>query len=261
MASRNAQRSQDRRARAEALRKKQAAEARRGKLIRYGGSFVVALLVIGGLLLAATHKSKNNTAGPEVLPLAVTTGVTTRQKPVVVVPDSSGITGEVAYDTSGYPVGKADANALEHQHVVGPVVYSLTPPVGGPHNATWMNCGVYTKPVPNERAVHDLEHGAVWITYRPSVSASEVATLKALVLKQSKIGSSRYMDLTPWATEDLPSPIVISAWGHQLKVDTASDPRLQRFVDAFRSTQGVSPELGSPCDGVPASVGGRPAAS
>jgi hypothetical protein len=69
------------------------------------------------------------------------------------------------------------------------------------------------------------------------------------------------MDVTPWASEDLPSPIVITAWGRQLKVDTSSDPRLQRFIDAFRANQGVTPEFGSPCGGIPVGVGGRPAAS
>src|SRR3954468_23491462 len=53
-------------------------------------------------------------------------------------------------------------------HVTGNVSYPQTPPVGGDHNSVWLNCGIYDQPVPNENAVHDLEHGAVWITYQPS---------------------------------------------------------------------------------------------
>ena len=37
-----------------------------------------------------------------------------------------------------------------------------------------MNCGIYDKPVPSERAVHNLEHGAIWITYQPSLPQSEM---------------------------------------------------------------------------------------
>src|SRR4051794_1165712 len=42
------------------------------------------------------------------------------------------------------------------QHVQGKVNYAQNPPAGGEHNATWLNCGIYDSPVPNENAVHDL---------------------------------------------------------------------------------------------------------
>ena len=92
---------------------------------------------------------------------------------------------------------------MAHDHVAGPVTYSATPPVGGQHNADWMNYGVYDKPLPSERAVHNLEHGAVWITYQPSLPASEVSQLRTFVAKQTVSPStegapSRYMDLTPY---------------------------------------------------------------
>jgi len=63
-------------------------------------------------------------------------------------------------------------------HVQGPVTYDQTPPAGGPHNAIWLNCGIYTEPVPNVNAVHDLEHGAVWVTYDPSLPAESVSKLR-----------------------------------------------------------------------------------
>ena len=37
--------------------------------------------------------------------------------------------------------------------------YPQSPPVGGPHSDRWLACGVYTKPVPKENAVHSIEHG------------------------------------------------------------------------------------------------------
>jgi hypothetical protein len=133
-----------------------------------------------------------------------------------------------------------------------------------------MNAGVYTKPVPSERAVHDMEHGAVWITYRPNLAAGDVATLTALVGKQTLIDEAadsvgvqgqqnRYVDLSPWADNSLPSPIVISAWGHQLRVTSASDPRLQKFIDVFRHNRTYTPEYGSSVDGIPVQTGGRAA--
>jgi len=90
-------------------------------------------------------------------------------------------------------------------HVTTPVKYAQTPPVGGDHNPTWLNCGIYDQPVPNENAVHDLEHGAVWITYRPDLPADQVAELQKLARSQT------YITLSPY--DGLSTPVVASAWG------------------------------------------------
>lgn len=125
-------------------------------------------------------------------------------------------------------------------HVEGTVEYPQTPPVGGNHNQVWLNCGTYADPVPNENAVHAMEHGAVWITYQPTLPADGVDRLKALVRGES------YTVLSPY--EGLPSPIVASAWGKQLKVTSATDPRLREFLREY--VQGPqTPEPGAACVG------------
>ena len=112
----------------------------------------------------------------------------TVQRPPSKVANPTDIQGVLAWNTNGYPAkGTPSAGTIEHQHVTGPVKYAVLPPVGGPHNATWMNAGVYTKPIPSERAVHNLEHGAVWITYNPNLPADQVNQLVAFVAKQSLI--------------------------------------------------------------------------
>jgi hypothetical protein len=101
------------------------------------------------------------------MPPGVTSGTPDVQPPGLVVANSSSSPGVVAYDTTGWPTDSDNgpaAKALGHTHVPGPVVRSVIPPVGRDHNAVWANCGVYDEPLPNERAVHNLEHGAVWIT-------------------------------------------------------------------------------------------------
>ncbi len=136
--------------------------------------------------------------------------------------------------------GVTEYTALSRDHVSETVSYDQTPPVGGAHNPVWQNCGVYTETIANENGVHSLEHGAVWITYRPDLPDLEVRTLQALTRQ------SGFRLLSPYP--DLPSPIVISAWGYQLQVEQADDPRIKDFIGQYElSPQG--PEPGAPCTG------------
>lgn len=127
-----------------------------------------------------------------------------------------------------------------NQHVTGTVTYAQSPPVGGEHAASWQNCGIYEQPVRNENAVHSLEHGAVWVAYRPDLPADQIEQLRGLVRGRS------YTLLSPYP--DLDQPIAASAWGVQLKVDSASDPRLPQFIAKYRQGQ-QTPEPGAACVG------------
>jgi hypothetical protein len=131
-------------------------------------------------------------------------------------------------------------SGLSRNHVTGTVKYAQTPPVGGNHNALPQNCGIYNAPVTNENAVHSMEHGAVWITYRPNLPAADVAKLKAAVR------GNAYALLSPYP--GLPSPVVASAWGKQLKLTSASDARLPKFVHTYASGP-QTPEPGAACSG------------
>jgi hypothetical protein len=231
---------------------------------------VAAALTVLIIVVTRPAPSAAVSASRQIIP-AASSGATTTQAPATRVTNTTGISGVLAWDTTGWPGDGADHNgALQHDHVTGPVTYSVLPPVGGPHNPIWMNAGVYTKPVPTERAVHNLEHGAVWITYNPNLSKAEIAELTTFVTKQSLIPepasevgfsgeANRYIDLSPWVSNSLPTPIVISSWGYQLRVTSPADPRLQKFVDTFRNTQKYSPEFGGVVDGVPIQSGGRAA--
>ena len=254
-----------RQARLDQIRKEQQAAERRRMIIGSSVLGVVLVALVVGVVLGVTHNNKKKAvAGKQILPSAVTTGQTTVQPKPATVPNTTGIDGVVAYDTKGYPApGDADSGTLGHDHVTGPVQYAVLPPVGGPHNPVWMNAGVYDKPVPNEHAVHDLEHGAVWITYRPNLPAKQVQQLQDLVGKQSMIdeggtNENRYMDLSPWADNSLPAPIVVSSWGYQLKVDSPTDKRIQQFIDKFRHNKTYTPEYGAAVDGIPVQTGGQP---
>jgi hypothetical protein len=130
---------------------------------------------------------------------------------------------------------------LSRDHVGTSVTYDPVPPVGGAHSGgALQNCGFYSTPVQDEYAVHSLEHGAVWITYAADLPTQQVDTLRGLA------DSGTHVLVSPY--EDIPSPVVASAWGLQLRLDSAEDPRLPDFVARFAEGP-QSPEPGAPCSG------------
>ena len=136
--------------------------------------------------------------------------------------------------------GVEEFSDLGNAHVNTDVEYEQNPPVGGDHNGVWQNCGVYTEPVTEENAVHSMEHGAVWITYDPSLPADQVEQLTA------QAANNNYILVSP--REDLPSPVVLSAWGLQLQLDDAGDSRVPVFLKKYvRGEQ--TPEPGASCSG------------
>lgn len=147
-------------------------------------------------------------------------------------------TGSLPAGTQVFPEG-------DHSHVSGTVTYDHVPPVGGPHNPVELNCGIYTVPVPNENAVHSIEHGAVWITFQPNLPLDQVTALQQLV-ETHYVGTERYLILSPYV--GLPSPIVASAWGYQLSVSQVADPRLIQFIAKFAGG-GQGGEQGGACTG------------
>jgi hypothetical protein len=118
------------------------------------------------------------------------------------------------------------------------VDYEQVPPLGGPHDDQWLACGVYDEPLRDENAVHDLEHGTVWITHDPELSEDDRATLADL-LPDNGI-------MSPY--DGLPAPVVVTVWGVQLQLDGADDPRLELFIEEY-GDGATSPEPFASCEG------------
>lgn len=136
--------------------------------------------------------------------------------------------------------GVIESTFVSGQHVESSIDYPTIPPAGGPHNPYWQNCGVYDEPITDEFAVHSLEHGAVWITYQPDLPADQVERLVDIT------NDSSHRLLSPYPGID--SPIILSAWGSQLKLDSADDDRLMQFIRKYEQGP-TTPEPGALCSG------------
>jgi hypothetical protein len=156
--------------------------------------------------------------------------------------DSGPVTGDSGTPEPA-PEGIEGAEAFDvtdNSHVEGSVDYDRDPPVGGPHNPVWANCGFYDGEVPNENAVHSLEHGAVWITYTGAVEPAGLDVLASIAEGSDHILVSRY--------DDQDSPLVLTAWNRQLAVDSVDDPRVLQFVETYVGAD-TAPEPGAACSG------------
>ena len=95
----------------------------------------------------------------------------------------------------------------------------------------------YDQPIENEKVVHSLEHGAIWITYRPDLPQAEIDGLATLAR------SHNYVLVSRWDS-GLPAPVVVTGWGRQLQLQSTSDPRMAEFIRVYA---GQGPELNAAC--------------
>jgi hypothetical protein len=148
------------------------------------------------------------------------------------IPNDSGIDGVQTFPDK----------AVYHNHVQTlDVPEGEMPPVFGAHFPAWQNCGIYDQPVGLGNALHSMEHGAVWLTYRPDLDAKDIADLQALV----RAGHG-YVLMSPYATQK--KDVVLTAWGVQLVIDSLPDSRIAKFI-AFFEQGPQNSEPGAPCSG------------
>jgi len=156
---------------------------------------------------------------------------------VPVTTSATSATSGASTSTTVSPIQGVATYAVVASHVDGPITYPQVPPVGGAHNPVWTPCAFYDKAVPTEMAVHSLEHGAIWFTYRADLPQDQLDLLSGLARGRKDILVSRWDD-------GLPSPLVATAWGRQLKLTTADDPRVADFVRLYAHQ---SPEPTAQC--------------
>ncbi len=128
----------------------------------------------------------------------------------------------------------------------GPDPYSSLPATSGPHwdpsgLAAW---GAYSTPQNESQLIHNLEHGGIVIWYDPdALDDAQVSELTSYVEGQVASGiSGRFkFVLTPWGgSEELGSPVVVTAWRHLLALEAFDMDAIRAFAD--ESYQQYAPE-------------------
>lgn len=108
--------------------------------------------------------------------------------------------------------------------------YNSSPPTSGPHYATPEEWGVFKKEIDDQILIHNLEHGGVWISYKPGTSEDVIQKLESFYQKYG-----RKIIVVPRAKND--TDIALAAWNHLDKFNASdyTDERVEKFVKAFRN--------------------------
>lgn len=114
---------------------------------------------------------------------------------------------------------------LGHIHI-----YNSNPPTSGWHFGQPADWGVYKQELPDETLIHNLEHGGIWISYKPDIPDDIKKKLEDFYEKYG-----RKTIVTPRLKND--ADIALVAWGRldTFSVSEYSDERVEKFIKAFRN--------------------------
>lgn len=111
--------------------------------------------------------------------------------------------------------------------------YNSNPPTSGWHYEEWETKGVYKVQQPDEGLVHNLEHGYIWISYRPDASSKVVEQLNEFygfgekIIIEPRKENDKMIALAAWGRLDKFDPI------SQEALDDVEKKRIQDFIDAY----------------------------
>lgn len=108
--------------------------------------------------------------------------------------------------------------------------YSSNPPASGPHynkpGEGPLECKFFDSEVKDEGAIHNLEHGAIWITYKNN-DAELKKNLRKIVDDNSKVIIS-YRPAND-------SALVVASWGRLLKLDSFDQKKIDQFIKLYKN--------------------------
>jgi Protein of unknown function (DUF3105) len=139
----------------------------------------------------------------------------------------------------------------EHVQEGAPIEPASRPATSGPHYPSWLDPAdrVIDHPVDRDLegyAVHNLEHGYVFMYYRATdVPPSTIEALAALARFEEKVMVARYDQLPADAA------VAFTAWQRLLTCSETGDEdglteAARDFIERFRGDAGVAPEPAGP---------------
>jgi hypothetical protein len=111
------------------------------------------------------------------------------------------------------------------------IAYPSYPPAFGPHWPATTTWGFHSEPVPDERAVHNLEHGGVVASYNNIPAESRAALQRLLTTYPRDKFNQVKLVIRPY--DRIPAgTIVLTAWNWIDELPAYDEPRVIRFLNA-----------------------------
>jgi len=102
--------------------------------------------------------------------------------------------------------------------------YNSNPPTSGDHYATPAQEDFYDVTLPDERLVHNLEHGQTWISYKSSVDQATKDEIRAIQGRNPRRSVASVRDANP-------QNICLASWTRLLCMDTLDVEVAEQFID------------------------------
>jgi hypothetical protein len=113
-----------------------------------------------------------------------------------------------------------------------PAPFNSNPPTSGWHvgnqTAPW---GIQKTQLDDKITVHNLEHGGIIVHYKASLDVNSVAELEVLARDLQR--SNPCLILMPRPDDQMPAPVVATAWNHMLELQNVDSEKITGFFTAL----------------------------
>ena len=112
--------------------------------------------------------------------------------------------------------------------------YNGIPPTSGNHWPRWSQCGFFEEGLPDERIVHNLEHGNIVVSYNLT-TPEEVGELRDAM---GSVGLAEVLGVTRFYDKIEPGTVALSAWGVSDTMQGIDEERINVFFSTYGGNLG-----------------------
>jgi thiol-disulfide isomerase/thioredoxin len=103
--------------------------------------------------------------------------------------------------------------------------YNSNPPTSGPHYPKPAQTGFYSKKLPDERVIHNIEHGQIWISYN-NITSETRSQLKQLAQNYPKA-------VVVTKRPENNAKIAVASWGRLMELNSYDEQKIVKYIKAY----------------------------